>query len=64
MKIKGSIQEIKDFMKEFKSKDSGFSKQQLNQIRNELEKVHIEIDGEKVAEQITPSISKIFSKNY
>ena len=34
MKLEGSIQEIKEFMKEFQSKDTTFTKQQLNQIKN------------------------------
>lgn len=62
MKIEGSIQEIKEFMKEFKSNDTAFTKQQLNQIKQQVE--NIKIDGEKVAEQIAPSINKIFAKNY
>jgi len=36
MKIEGSIQEIKEFIKEFQSKDTIFTKQQLNQIREEI----------------------------
>lgn len=62
MKIEGSIQEIKEFMKEFKSNDAAFTKQQLNQIKEQIE--NIKIDGEKVAKQITPSISKELAKNY
>ena len=58
MKIEGSIQEIKDFIKEFKSNDTGFTKHQLAQIREEISK----IDGETVAKQIAPSISKMFAK--
>lgn len=57
MKIEGSIQEIKDFMKEFKGNDTAFTKQQLNQIREEFLKV--KIDGAKVSEVITPSLNKI-----
>ena len=34
MKLEGSIQEIKEFMKEFQSKDTTFTKQQLNQKKN------------------------------
>lgn len=36
MKIEGSIQEIKEFIKEFQSKDTAFTKQQLAQIREEI----------------------------
>lgn len=50
MKIEGSIQEIKDFMKEFKSSDATFTKQQLAQIREEFSKT--KIDGIKVSESI------------
>lgn len=57
MKIEGSIQEIKDFMKEFKSNDMTFTKQQLAQIREEFSK--IKIDGAKVSEAVTPSLKKI-----
>lgn len=57
MKIEGSIQEIKDFMKEFKSNDTAFTKQQLNQIREEFSK--IKIDSVKVAETSTLSLNKI-----
>lgn len=57
MKIEGSIQEIKDFMKEFKSNDTAFTKQQLVQIREEFSK--IKIDGAKVSEAVTPSLKKI-----
>ncbi len=57
MKIEGSIQEIKDFMKEFKSNDTEFTKQQLNQIREEFLK--IKIDSVKVAETSTLSLNKI-----
>lgn len=57
MKIEGSIQEIKDFMKEFKSNDTAFTKQQLAQIREEVSK--IKIDGAKVSGAITPSLNKI-----
>lgn len=46
MKIEGSIQEIKEFIKEFKSNDTAFTKQQLSQIREEVQK--ITIDGEEV----------------
>lgn len=60
MKIEGSIQEIKEFVKEFKSNDTTFTKQQLSQIREEIQK----IDGTKLAEEIAPSINKIFAKNY
>ena len=51
MKIEGSIQELKDFMKEFQNKDTSFSKQQLNQIR-ELMCTEIKIDGKKIDETI------------
>ena len=60
MKIEGSIQEIKEFVKEFKSNDTSFTKQQLSQIREEIQK----IDRTKLAEEIAPSINKIFAKNY
>lgn len=56
MKIEGSIQEIKDFMKEFKSNDTAFTKQQLAQIREEFSK--IKIDGAKVSEAVTPLLKK------
>lgn len=36
MKIEGSIQEIKDFMKEFQCKDTLFTKQQLSQIQEKI----------------------------
>ena len=36
MKLEGSIQEIKEFIKEFQSKDTAFTKQQLAQIREEI----------------------------
>lgn len=36
MKLEGSIQEIKEFIKEFQSKDTAFTKQQLSQIREEI----------------------------
>lgn len=39
MKLEGSIQEIKEFMKEFQSKDTVFTKQQLRQIQEEVKKV-------------------------
>lgn len=55
MKIEGSLQEIKDFMKEFKSNDTAFTKQQLAQIREEVSK--IKIDGAKVAETARLSLS-------
>lgn len=64
MKIEGSIQEIKEFMKEFQATDKAFSKQQLNQIKEEVQKVEIKIDGEKVGKLIAPSISKELAKNY
>lgn len=59
MKIEGSIQEIKEFIKEFQSTDKTFSKQQLNQIKEEVQKVEIKIDGEKVGKIIQPSIPKL-----
>ena len=62
MKIEGSIQEIKEFIKEFKSNDTAFTKQQLSQIREEIQKM--KIDGETVAKQIAPSISKIFAEKF
>lgn len=37
MKLEGSIQEIKEFMKEFQSKDTVFTKQQLKQMKRLLE---------------------------
>ena len=55
MKIEGSIQEIKDFMKEFKSNDTAFTKQQLSQIREEFSK--IKIDSAKVAKTCTLSLN-------
>lgn len=64
MKIEGSIQEIKEFMKEFQATDKAFSKQQLNQIKEEVQKVEIKIDGEKAGKLIAPSISKEFSNKY
>ena len=57
MKIEGSIQEIKEFMKEFKSNDTAFTKQQLNQIKQQVE--NIKIDGVKISEAVTPSLKKI-----
>nr|DAM91484.1 MAG TPA: hypothetical protein [Caudoviricetes sp.] len=48
MKIEGSPQELEQFFKKF----------------NLIENLEAKIDGEKVAKQIAPSISKIFSKNY
>lgn len=36
MKLEGSIQEIKEFMKEFQSRDTVFTKQQLKQIEGLL----------------------------
>lgn len=59
MKIEGSIQELKEFMKEFQSTDRNFSKQQLNQIKEEISKVEIKIDGEKVGKQFKPSTLKL-----
>ena len=59
MKIEGSIQEIKDFIKEFKSNDTAFTKQQLAQIRDEISKAEIKIDGTNVGKQIVPSLTKI-----
>lgn len=56
MKIEGSVQEIKDFVKEFKSNDTVFTKQQLAQIREEFFK--IKIDGAKVSEAVIPSLKK------
>lgn len=57
MKIEGSVQEIKDFVKESKSNDTVFTKQQLAQIREEFFK--IKIDGAKVSEAVIPSLKKI-----
>lgn len=37
MKLEGSIQEIKEFMKEFQSKDAVFTRQQLKQIKTLIE---------------------------
>lgn len=48
MKIEGSIQEIKEFVKEFKNNDTAFTKQQLAQIREEFYKT--KIDNAKVSE--------------
>lgn len=56
MKIEGSIQEIKEFMKEFQATDKAFSKQQLNQIKEEVQKAEIKIDGEKVKKLIAPPV--------
>lgn len=56
MKLEGSVQEIKEFIKEFQSKDTAFTKQQLKQIREE-----IKIDGEKVGKLIAPSVGNEFS---
>lgn len=39
MKLEGSIQEIKEFIKEFQSKDTAFSKQQLKQIEEVSQKI-------------------------
>lgn len=64
MKLEGSVQEIKDFMKEFQSKETEFTKQQLNQIKEEIQKIEIKIDGEKAGKLIAPSINKEFAKNY
>ncbi len=64
MKIEGSIQEIKEFMKEFQSKDAMFLKQQLNQTKEEVQKLEMKIDGETVGKLIAPSINKEFAKNY
>lgn len=47
MKIEGSIQEIKEFIKEFQSKDTIFTKQQLNQIREEISRKE-EKNGKKL----------------
>lgn len=55
MKIEGSVQEIKEFMKELKSNDTVFTKQQLSQIKEEM----LKIDGVKTAESTTPSLNKI-----
>lgn len=54
MKIEGSLQEIKDFIKEFQGKDAQFSKQQLGQIRDELKKSvdEIKIDSITVAKAL------------
>lgn len=41
MKIEGSIQEIKEFMKEFQSKDAEFTKRQLAQIREEIKNTSV-----------------------
>ena len=58
MKIEGSIQEIKEFIKEFKGNDTEFTKQQLSQIREEILK--IETDGVTTAlREITPSLIKV-----
>lgn len=56
MKLEGSVQEIKEFIKEFQSKDTAFTKQQLKQIREE-----IKINGEKVGKLIAPSVGNEFS---
>ena len=40
MKIEGSLQEIKDFMKEFQPKDAIFSKQQLKQVEEMAIKIN------------------------
>lgn len=45
MKLEGSIQEIKEFIKEFQSKDTVFTKQQLSQIREEIQKTEIKKKG-------------------
>ena len=47
MKIEGSIQEIKEFIKEFQSKDTVFSKQQLAQIKEIISNVKIDGDLNK-----------------
>ena len=47
MKIEGSIQEIKEFIKEFQSKDTVFSKQQLTQIKEIISDVKIDGDLNK-----------------
>lgn len=39
MKLEGSIQEIKEFIREFQSKDTVFTKQQLRQIQEQVEKI-------------------------
>ena len=56
MKIEGSIQEIKEFVKEFKSNDIAFTKQQLAQIREEFYKT--KIDNAKVSETVVPPLKK------
>lgn len=56
MKIEGSIQEIKEFVKEFKSNDIAFTKQQLAQIREEFYKT--KIDNAKVSETVVPPFKK------
>ena len=37
MKIEGSIQEVKEFIKEFQPRDMAFSRQQLKQIKEILQ---------------------------
>ena len=56
MKIEGSIQEIKEFVKEFKSNNIAFTKQQLAQIREEFYKT--KIDNAKASETVVPPLKK------
>lgn len=44
MKLEGSIEEIKQFIKEFQPKDTAFTKQQLKQIEELAKKTREPID--------------------
>ena len=63
MKIEGSLQEIKDFMKEFQPKDAIFSKQQLKQVEEMAIKMS-EKSKNDLSDELFLKINKKLGENY
>lgn len=67
MKLEGSIEEIKQFIKEFQPRDTAFTKQQLKQLEEITKKTKEPIDAaidpvEKRAREIIENTRKAISE--
>ena len=63
MKIEGSIQEIKEFINEFQSKDAKFSKQQVKRIEDIAQKIS-DKSKDDLSDEIFKKINKKLGENY
>ena len=63
MKIEGSIQEIKEFIKEFQPKDAKFSKQQVKHIEDIAQKISDKSKND-LSDELFSKINKRLANNY